>query len=137
MRFTRKGAGQLRGDALKIFKQHRTPQRLALFELFMKNNESFEAINVSFEQKVQTEEMDKTACSRRWRSRTWMLLNKYHGDETATDNACTTKERTPGQSRLDPDGSGQMEYLVIESDTVDHEDVNRKSSTLRASANVG
>jgi hypothetical protein len=137
MRFSRKGAGQLRGEALKTFNKPRSAQRTALFELFLSKGEDFEAINVSFEQMVHAEEKDKKACSRGWRSRAWILLNKYHGDETATDNACASKERTPGQSRLDPDGSGQMEYLVILDEKMEHEDINKKSSTLRASASVG
>lgn len=137
MRFSRKGMGQLRGEALNIFKKPRSTQRIALFELFLKSGEDFEAVNVSFEQKVETQETDKNACSKGWRPRAWILLNKYHGDEMATDNVCALKERTPGQSRLDPDGSGQMEYLVILDEKVEHEDVNKKSSTLRASANVG
>lgn len=113
MRFARNGANQLQGEALQRFNKHHSAARAQLFEIYMSSQESWESVSVWVEQQMQTEEKTESSKCRVWKSRTWLLKNKYDGDEQGTDNAVQNLARTPGFCRLDPDGSGTMEYYVL------------------------
>jgi hypothetical protein len=135
MRFNRKGGKRLTGKALAAFKEKNWNKRKFLFDLFLENGEDFETLNVTVNQESLTQESDRNTGVRAWRNREWILTNKYHGNVESTENCIAEKTRL-GQLRLDPDGSGQAEYLVTVDDTVVHEDVRQNTTKVNAAAEL-
>lgn len=135
MRYLRMGAKMLTGEAAVKFSEKRSDGRKALFDLYIQKGENWDAVNVSYNQQVRSEEVNRSTGLRAWKNREWILANKYSGNQDKTDRCIQEKERI-GQARLDPDGSGDMEYLILLEDTVASERSNGTLSTLNASAKV-
>ena len=133
MRFSRKGPTHLKGDALQDFKCK--DKKKLMFELWMANGENFEAINASWKCEVMQSESDRSKGVRLWKTKEWMLENKYKGNEEACERCIIEKTRL-GQVRNDPDGSGLQEYLIHVSDGMERETESTTTNSLTGTSDL-
>jgi hypothetical protein len=136
MRFTRTGDKHLTGEALEAFNKQRSKARKQLFEVYLSSGESWDAVNVWMQQEMENKQADTAKTAREWKTRDWMMTNKYNGDAAATDNAILHLSRLPGHSREDPDGSGVMEYFVLVEDRNERASVSSNKTALTATATL-